>query len=119
MHAYIILYPLSLCVIAEAVATLRVALIEAFAAVILVIEQVDAAAATARAAVLADLVAAAAVVVTGDRVHTLATTARRPRAPRREAHSGRFLGAVVRWQRRAVHCAVGNKKAASPGLEPS
>jgi len=57
--------------------------------VVLVGEQVDAAAAAAGApVVLADLVAAAAVVGAGDRVHALPAAARRAWAARSEAHGG-------------------------------
>jgi hypothetical protein len=76
-------------VVTEAVAAFLAALVPARAAVVLVGEQVDAAAAAARAPiVLADLVAAAAVVGAGDRVHALPAAARRAWAARSEAHGG-------------------------------
>jgi len=76
-------------VVTETVAALLVAAVPACAAVVLVGEQVDAAATAARATiVLADLVAAAAVVGAGDRVHALPAAARRAWAARSEAHGG-------------------------------
>jgi hypothetical protein len=61
--------------------------------------------------VLADLVAAAAVVGASYRVHALPAAARRARAPRSEAHGGRLLGTGVRRQRR-----VSKQETAPPGM---
>jgi hypothetical protein len=92
--------------VAEAVGALVVALVEALAAVVHVGERIDAAPAAANATMLADLVAASAVIHAGHRVHALPVAARRPGAARRQAHGGRFLGAVVRRQGSVIDCAI-------------
>ena len=106
-------------VVTEAVAALLVAAVPACATVVLVREQIDAAAAAARATiVLPELVAATAVVGAGCRVHALPAAARRARASRSEAHGGRLLGAsAVRWcqRRRVVDRAIGKQEPAPPG----
>lgn len=75
---------------------------EAVAAVLSVAEEVDAVAGAAGLAVLADVVAAAAVREAGAGVDAGALAARRPGAPRLQAHRRRLPLAVVVRQRRRV-----------------
>ena len=78
-------------VVAKSVVALLIAPVGAAAAVLPVGEQIDAATATTRPAVLARLVAAATVLGAGDGVHALTIAARRTCSPCHEACFGRLL----------------------------